>query len=453
REPADQQPLHRAPPKITLFNRPYETSLPSTAEKASSPSTRGTGRIMSSDGEEDEHGEGSGKVQFVKPKEKSPNDVSLSRAGSSGFGSSRDPLKKPAPSKLTVMLKCLSGDLDDYEEEEEVQPAPRLPSAATTITQPSSAGFSFGAAPAKDIVDAPKQLPTSGASKPDTVPVSDTVTIAASAATPSTTVSNGLSALINNPIKDNGLGKTASPQPSKEPTTETSSAKPNEAKQDAPTAEPTTKSLTFSFGTATTTSPSAIGTTPAASAGFSLPLKPSTTATTTVGPSSMVPTATFSFGTPIQKSTASATSPLAALSSSNMISFSPAAAKLPTPVLQFGGSPVSTVSATVTTASATAPSSTPMFSFTASTTTVAAATTTTTTTSALAAPPSSISSPPTFGAGTTFGGFKLPSSVTLSTTSSAQPPSNTLIGTTATSSSPATVTPAFSFGFSAAKNP
>uniref|UniRef100_A0A182M5J3 Uncharacterized protein n=1 Tax=Anopheles culicifacies TaxID=139723 RepID=A0A182M5J3_9DIPT len=455
-EPATTQ--QRVRPKITLFNRPYETTVTSLTDKSGSPSARGTSRIITSDGEEDEHGEGSGKVQFVRPKEKSPNDVTLSGSSTSGFSSSRDPLKKPAPSKLTVMLKCLSGDLDDYEEEEE-EVQPQLPRLSQTITQ-SRAGFGIGrSTSANDTVDAvPKELPTSVASKPATTTVSDVtaVTSISTVTTPSPTVTNGLSALINNPIKDTGLSKIASSPPSKELSTAPTATKPDEEttpKVANVQQSDAAKSLTFAFGAsnATTAIPSTTpSTTP--SSGFALPVKPLTTTTTTEQSAPVVTTSTFTFGTPASKSTLtpppSSSSPLAGLSTSNLISFSPATAgKLPTPVLQFGGNTVTT--STVITTAAT-PTSTPTFSFTGGvSTTTAPATTTSTTTSSLMA---SSATSPTFGAGSTFGGFKLPASLTIAaSTSSAQPVANTMptMTTAAATASP----PAFSFGFSAANKP
>ncbi|XP_052902639.1 mucin-19 [Anopheles moucheti] len=455
-ETMDQAPTqHRVPPKITLFNRPYETAIStSTADKSGSPSARGTSRIIASDGEEDEHGEGSGKVQFVRPKEKSPNDVTLSGFGSSGFSSSRDPLKKPAPSKLTVMLKCLSGDLDDYEEEEEQQqpPQPRLSQALTQ----SRSGFSIGrpTVSAKDTVDAiPKELPTIVASKPASVTETDTVVTPVSTPSPpsSRTVTNGLSALINNPIKDTGLGKIAPPA-SKEPTTETTAAKSNEEKPPEVTVaqqSEAAKSLTFTFGSGSATLATIPSTPPqtTTSTGFTLPVKPTTTAASEQ--SSTVATATtFTFGTPAQTATApSSSSPLAALSNSNLISFSPATAgKLPTPVLQFGGSPV-TSSTVATTATSTG---TPTFSFTGGASkTVAPVSTTTTTTSPQMASSASL---PTFGAGSTFGSFKLPASLTVASSSSGLPQTNTNSTTIATTSAATVVPPAFNFGFSGAAN-
>uniref|UniRef100_A0A182U5I9 Uncharacterized protein n=1 Tax=Anopheles melas TaxID=34690 RepID=A0A182U5I9_9DIPT len=462
KEPMEQLlPPHRAPPKITLFNRPYESAaMTGVADKPGSPSARGTqskhaSRLLSSDGEDDEHGEGSGKVQFVKPKEKSPNDVTLSGLGSGGFSSSRDPLKKPAPSKLTVMLKCLSGDLDDYEEEQEEQQL-RQPSRATATVPQSRNGFSFGSnAAAKDTVDGLKELPTSGPSKqPAVTTLKDSAaSTPVSAASSSTPVTNGgLSALINNPIKDTGLGKIAVPT-SKETVVAVSAVQTSAANEAKTASAPSeaAKTLTFSFGsnssTTSVSSPPPVATTTTTSTGFSLPSKPPATTTTAAGLSSTA-TPAFSFGTPASpKTTGTAqttSSPIAtSLGTSNLIAFSPApgtlgstfgsgsgAAKLPSPVLQFG-SPATT--STVTTTAT--PGSTSTFSFAAGASTMPTAANTP------AMPAASISSPTTFGSPGSFGGFKLPPAATQAGSTGA---------TTSTVTTTPSVTPAFSFGANAA---
>ncbi|XP_052863196.1 putative nuclear envelope pore membrane protein POM 121B [Anopheles cruzii] len=439
------QPDHRVPPKITLFNRPYDAKAsPKTAPRVT----------VTSDGEEDEGAEGGGRVQFVKPKEKSTTGIS----GSGGTASS-DPLKKPPPSKLSVMLKCLSGDLgedDDEEEEEVVQEVatmtPKTPQATAVSGSGTVSGIksAFAFTAAKDTVDAPKESTAK----------SDIPTANQSPAT-ATSTGDGISALLNNPIKDAGLGKTVTQQPEQgavfstpqkevTPGTKTATAKPAEVGQ---------KQVAFTFGrtplstapaTATTAATDAQGTNTLTSSAATVnsPVSPTTTSAASSTPA---PAATFSFGTPTAKtSMASGAAP----TPGNLISFSPApggfgaasntspmfGVKPTSPVVQFGAG----TGATTTTA---APSQTPapasLFTFGASASAAAGATSTTLAASATT---------PTFG-GSTFSAFKSP----LATASSASPSSTVPTTTTATatnavgsgtfSAPPETTTPStFSFG-------
>uniref|UniRef100_A0A182N6G7 Uncharacterized protein n=1 Tax=Anopheles dirus TaxID=7168 RepID=A0A182N6G7_9DIPT len=471
-QPQSHHQVHRGAPKITLFNRPYDNVTSAAPGMALSPKAHSS-RVITSDGEEDELGEGSGKVQFVRPKEKSPHDVTLAGSGTGGFSSSRDPLKKPAPSKLTVMLKCLSGDLDDYEEEvvDEVTVVAKEPPKQQKLELPRptlqtrTTGFTFG----NDTVDAtsPKEPSKSAPSKPPTI-VSVVESTASSApvstppaATPVTT--NSLSALINNPIKDAGLGKItpsagtkttvqevtpdSNPAPAKQPENITSKVDPKPADQPVAVKAPLP---TFTFGTNSSIGSAAV-VTPSSSAnpssGFSSPVKPPAASTT----------ATFTFGTPVQQKSGTAmkaASPLAAGglgASVNLMSFSPAAfgggggdGKINSPVIQFGGSTVASPPvALTTTQSSSSSSSTPTFSFSGASTTTAAGAATL----------------PGFSAGTTFGAFKLPLTQPTTvapvgiTSSSSTATSSVTLTTTSTAVTPAAAAPMFSFGTSASNKP
>ncbi|XP_058169152.1 mucin-19 [Anopheles ziemanni] len=398
-------------PKITLFNRPYDATVKNTS-------------TVASDGEEDEHGEGGGKVQFVKPKDKSPQ---LSGSSSISSASSRDPLKKPSTSKLSVMLKCLNGDLDeDYEgEEDEVEE----PGASTSASQPGL-GFTFNST-TKDTVDAPakeqnvaqpKQTET-GKERP-----TETLSNAATAGTTpaATATSSGISALINSPIKDTGLGKISS-------VNETNSEKQAEGEKrndPIPVVSPPQPGeapipIVFSIGA----SSPAKTTTAVSSTGFTSPTGGASTGSTATS-GIVAPAATFSFGTtPVaaKKSDAPQTT-----TSANLISFSPApaasgtttfgstfGAKPSSPVIQFG-SVTTTQSTTQSTASS---GSTFTFAGKAAASPTLASTTTT------GAAPKVTSPTFTFGSGSTFSAFKTPTAPVSSTTPTkttgvASPPSS-----------------------------
>ncbi|XP_055641898.1 nuclear envelope pore membrane protein POM 121 isoform X2 [Toxorhynchites rutilus septentrionalis] len=110
----------------------------------------------------DDDDELGGRISFIKPKQKSPI-----------LNSDQVALKRVEKSKLSLILSCLS---DDYNDEEEA------PKEVLSVLK-------------KDTVDAPPKVEE----KKQELPVPTL---------------SGISALINNPIKDAGLGKIDSPQPS-----------------------------------------------------------------------------------------------------------------------------------------------------------------------------------------------------------------------------------------------
>ncbi|XP_055605918.1 mucin-19 [Uranotaenia lowii] len=143
-------------PKITLFNKKYDEIL------------------LRPDGIDDELNFGSdeddeigGRISFIKPKQKSPN-----------LSSENVSLKQVEKSKLSLMLSCLSDEFDDRENEVS---KPKDPVVVPEITIPI----------AKDVVDSPTVVEAE--KNNETVKIS------------------GISALINNPIKDAGLGKIDPP--------------------------------------------------------------------------------------------------------------------------------------------------------------------------------------------------------------------------------------------------
>ncbi|XP_058055635.1 nuclear pore complex protein DDB_G0274915 [Anopheles bellator] len=442
------QPDHRVPPKITLFNRPYDAKAsPKTAPRVT----------VTSDGEEDEGAEGGGRVHFVKPKEKSASGIS----GSGGTASS-DPLKKPPPSKLSVMLKCLSGDLgeDDEEEEEEVVQevatmTPKTPQATAVSGSGTVSGIksAFAFTTPKDTVDAPK-LNKAGKSETSKAPTVNQSTPTA------TSPGDGISALLNNPIKDAGLGKTVTQQPEKSAVlstpqkeatlgTKTSTAKPAEVgqKQVAFTFGPTPLSTASATVTATTAATDAQGTNTLTSsaAPVNSPVNPTTTSAASSTPA---PAATFSFGTPTAKTSMPSG---AAPTPGNLISFSPApggfgatsnttpmfGAKPTSPVVQFGAGNATT---TTTAAPSQTPAAASLFTFGASATGSAAATTSTTLATS--------ATTPTFGK-STFSAFKSPLATSSASPSTTVPTTTTtnVVGSGTFSAAPETTSPStFSFG-------
>ncbi|KFB45403.1 AGAP003983-PA-like protein [Anopheles sinensis] len=410
-------------PKITLFNRPYDATVKNTTT------------VVSSDGEEDEHGEGGGKVQFVKPKDKSPQLSGISSSTNSiGGTSSRDPLKKPSNSKLSVMLKCLNGDLDeDYEGEEDdevevvrestpAKPAPASSQPRLEFTFNSTTKDTVDAAPAKEQnVAQPKQTETAK-ERPKETPAASTT--GAAGTTPAATVtSSGISALINSPIKDSGLGTNS-------PASETTSEKQTEGeKRTEPTpvvsqVSEAPKPIVFSFGASSPAkTPSAVS-----SASFTSPTGGAPTGST--APGIVAPTATFTFGASSVAAKKSDAPQTTTTTSANLISFSPAPAASGTPtfgstfgaksssspVVQFGSvatTPQSTTQSTASTGST--------FTFAGGATASTTSTTSSTTTGSVA-----VTSPTfTFGGGSTFSAFKTPTApVSSKTTGPASPPSS-----------------------------
>uniref|UniRef100_A0A675B3P5 Uncharacterized protein n=1 Tax=Anopheles darlingi TaxID=43151 RepID=A0A675B3P5_ANODA len=416
----------RTQPKITLFNRPYETSTTKKLPVSSLATT-------TSDGEEDEHGESSGRVQFVKPKERmSPLGVKSGASGgvggAAGTGSNSDPLKKPPASKLSVMLKCLSGDLGEEDEEEEEedeeqqqQQAGSTRPQATQAVAPSGlpkSSFTFGGlASAKDTVDATSKI--TGASTEATKTTSKDETVAKG---PST-VGSGIAALINNPIKDAGLGKIV--QPEIKETSGTAAEKPKSAAPAAASAP----AVAFTFGIpAATTSSGAAATT--VSNTTDTANKTTLTSATFKAPEGgaaaalpSAPAAPFTFGTPLKQPASSSTASSSTVTSpsTNFISFSPAPtaptaaaaaggfggttfggalAKAASPVVQFGAGNAATTTSTTASGTEKTTAAAPIFSFGAASSPAASVAT-----SSTIASPSSV---PSFGAGSTFSAFKSP---------------------------------------------
>uniref|UniRef100_A0A2M4CR44 Putative mucin-19 n=1 Tax=Anopheles darlingi TaxID=43151 RepID=A0A2M4CR44_ANODA len=434
--PTVSEPQGRTQPKITLFNRPYETSTTKKLPVSSLATT-------TSDGEEDEHSESSGRVQFVKPKERmSPLGVKSGASGgvggAAGTGSNSDPLKKPPASKLSVMLKCLSGDLGEEDEEEEeedeeqqqqqtARESPKTPKPQPQATQavaPSGlpkSSFTFGGlASAKDTVDATSKI--TGASTEATKTTSKDETVAKG---PST-VGSGIAALINNPIKDAGLGKIV--QPEIKETSGTAAEKPKSA---APAAAASAPAVAFTFGipaATTTTSSGAAATT--VSNTTDTANKTTLTSATFKAPEGgaaatlpSAPAAPFTFGTPLKQPASSSTASSSTVTSpsTNFISFSPAPTaptaaaaaggfggttfggaltKAASPVVQFGAGNAATTTSTTASGTEKTTAAAPIFSFGAASSPAASVAT-----SSTIASPSSV---PSFGAGSTFSAFKSP---------------------------------------------
>ncbi|XP_058824964.1 mucin-2 [Topomyia yanbarensis] len=238
--PEFQPPLAERPqpkqPKLTLFNKKYDETVV---------------RPASTDSEDqDDDDELGGRISFIKPKDKSPI-----------MSSDKVALKRVERSKLSLILSCLSDDFDKDEE--------------SPIVTPKQASFYTA-----DTVDAMPKVEE----KKEAVSVPRM---------------SGISALMNSPIKDPGLGKIVPPKPVENSkiieqpksaagfafgsTTATVSSASVTAQQ---------SDTSFSFGTPTKPITSEVKSSETPSGGFVFGL-PATTSTTSVPKSDPPPTYSF----------------------------------------------------------------------------------------------------------------------------------------------------------------
>ncbi|XP_058450997.1 uncharacterized protein LOC131430233 [Malaya genurostris] len=264
-------------PKLTLFNKKYDETIV---------------RPASTDSEDqDDDDELGGRISFIKPKDKSPI-----------LSSDRIALKQVERSKLSMILSCLS---DDYDKDGE---PPKSVALQTSFF-------------AKDAVDAPAPKAQEKTNESISVPKL-----------------SGISALMNSPIKDPGLGKIDPSKPVEKAsliekpkssigfafgaTTAATNLAPNAAKQ---------SDTSFAFGTPTKPIATEEKLSGNAAGGFTFGTSAAPVAKTDPPPAYSFPTAiTTSSSAPIKPnsmvtiSTSSQAATPAPATTNDLISFSPA---------------------------------------------------------------------------------------------------------------------------------